>query len=100
GAGLAAAAVGLATRPAPRGVGPRLVERGDRTPRWALVAGYGRLRSCAGGLAALSVALVPVGLLLDGLRSGAASAMAEGAAGTVVVGAVAGVLLARGLAHW
>ncbi|WP_433036855.1 hypothetical protein [Actinomycetospora sp. CA-053990] len=99
GAGLVAAAVGLATRPAPRGVGPRLVERGDRTPRWALVAGYGRLRSCAGGLAALGVALVPVGLLLDGLRSGAASAMAEGAAGTVVVGAVAGALLARGLAH-
>ena len=99
GAGLAAAAVGLAIRPAPRGVGPRLVERGDRTPRWALVAGYGRLRSCPGGLAALGVALVPVGLLLDGLRAGAASAVAEGAAGTVVVGAVAGVLLARGLAH-
>lgn len=98
GAGLVAAAVGLATRPAPRGVEPRLVERGDRTPRWALVAGYGRLRSSAGGLAALGVALVPAGLLLDGLRTGAASAVAEGAAGTVVVGAVAGVLLARGLA--
>lgn len=99
GAGLVAVAVGLALRQAPRGVAPRPVERTDRTPRWALVAGYGRLRSCAAGLGALGVALVPLGLLADGLRAGSTPMTVEGAAGTLVIGAVAGVLLTRGLAR-
>ena len=74
-------------------------QRGDRTPRWALVAGYGRLRSCAGGPAALGVALVPVGLLLDGLRAGAAVRdRRRREPARWPSGAVAGVLLARGLA--
>ena len=99
GAGLVAAAVGLATRPAPRASDPGWSSGATARPggRWS--RGTGGCVPAPAALAALGVALVPVGLLLDGLRTGAASAIAEGAAGTVVVGAVAGVLLARGLAH-
>jgi hypothetical protein len=102
GAGVVAGAVGVARLPAPRGVGPRLVDLaapGAGAPRWALVARHDAWRSSAAGLGALGVVLWAAGTTLDGIRSGSAATIAEGAGGVVVVGAVAGVLLARSLAH-
>ena len=61
GAGVVVGAIGVARLPAPRGVGPRLVDLaapGAGAPRWALVARHDAWRSSAGGLGALGVVLL------------------------------------------